>query len=205
MASNFSAWQETEQAARVELIRVFLQTLQKSKAQFKHTTDLAKFVASHLREKQGTPCSCSTLLRNPNYKVLLLTFMTPTPSAGQLARRPVSPTHQFALLKAELNAYNLSKKLERAEARQAKQITSEDQAAHTSVDRTGYGGFDDFVLTCQALFAVLKHFDGLLLADANAKRIIDRTTRPESVVVDDAKARPFFEWLYRNRNVGEKQ
>jgi len=202
--SNFSKWQAQQQTGRVAHIRAFLKTLEQSRARFEHVTDLANFVARHLTEVQGKPCDKSTLLRNRNYKLLLLTFMTPSPNAKAIAQsgpRP-GPEHQAALLSAELKAYNLSRKVERLEKGEAsKALVSSAPAAQAEVPN-GYGGQNDFVLTCQALLAVVKHFEGLLFADSDARRIVDRTARPHFIVVDDKEAKPFFDWLFRNRNVG---
>lgn len=206
----FAGWQQAKQERREALVREFLAYMKKKRMRCEYITDLADMVAKHIGEQEGTSCNRATLLRNKRYKALLLSYMAHSLAEGTDAidRRSLKDPKAGALvLAAEVGAENLRREVVRLKA-----YISELEAAKTKPEprRVGKASADEavddlrrrHVLTCQALLAVLKHFDGLLRSDADAKRVMDVSARPHKVVVDEKLATPFFEWMHLNRDVG---
>ncbi|MGJ7511438.1 hypothetical protein [Variovorax sp. GT1P44] len=211
----FSNWQQANQERREAYIRPLLVYLKKKRMRFEYITDLADMVAIHISEQEGKPCNCATLLRNKRYKSLLVSYMASTSSGGTDAidRRIVKdPTANALVLAAEVGAENLRREVVRLKA----YIATFDEGASSAIKEENNGktvatpsSLEDLrlrhVLTCQALLAVLKHFEGLLLADSDANSIIDASARPPFVVAGASLAGPFFEWMHLNREVGGRR
>jgi len=212
MAGNnpFASWQQAKQERRESLVREFLTYIKRKRVRCDYITDLADMVAKHIGEQEGKSCNRATLLRNKRYKVLLLSYMAHSLADGTDAidRRSLKdPKAQALVVASELGAENLRREVVRLKA-----YISELEAANTKPGQrktskdVGHQALEDFrrkhTLTCQALLAVLKHFDGLLRADADANQVVDVSARPPKVVVDETTAAPFFEWMYLNRDVG---
>lgn len=206
----FAGWQQAKLERREALVREFLAYMKKKRMRCEYITDLADMVAKHIGEQEGASCNRATLLRNKRYKALLLSYMAHSLAEGTDAidRRSFKDPRAGALvLAAEVGAENLRREVARLKAYiaelEAAKAMPEPRKLTKAAQREAV---DDLrrrhVLTCQALLAVLKHFDGLLRADADANRIVDASARPQKVVVDDKLAAPFFEWMHLNRDVG---
>ena len=55
--------------------------------------------------------------------------------------------------------------------------------------------------TCQALLAVLRHFDKMVSVDMERKVMLDMSRLRNNVLVDATLATPFVEWLHLNRDI----
>lgn len=206
----FAGWQQDQQERREMIIREFLAYLKKTRMRCKYVTDLAEMTAKHIGEREGAKCNRATLLRNKRYKALLLSFMATNLAEGTDAidRRSLrDPSAGALVLAAELGTENLRREVVRLKAHisvleSAKSQPRSDNAESSSTSNTVDHLRREHVMTCQAFLAVLKHFEGLLRADSDAKRIMDASARPHKVVVDERLATPFFEWLHLNRDVG---
>jgi hypothetical protein len=148
-------------------------------------------------------------LRNKRYKALLLSYMAHSLAEGTDAidRRSLSDPKAAALvLAAEVGAENLRREVARLKAYISELEAKSKPKPCKGSKAANDDAVDDLrrrhVLTCQALLAVIKHFDGLLRADSDAKRVMDASSRPHKVVVDEKLATPFFEWMHLNRDVG---
>ena len=206
----FAGWQPAKQERREALIRQYLAYMKKTRMRCQYITDLAEMVARHIGEQESTRCNRATLLRNKRYKALLLSYMANSMAEGTDAvdrRNLKDPKAGALVLAAEVGAENLRREVTRLKAYISDLEAAETKpelhrASKTSTDETVEDLRRRHVLTCQALLAVLKHFDGLLLVDADAKRVMDASARPQKVVVDEKLATPFFEWMHLNRDVG---
>ncbi len=206
----FAGWQQEKLKRREALIREFLAYMGKKRMKCEYITDLADMVAKHIAEREGASCNRATLLRNRRYKALLLTYMASSLVGGTNAidRTGIDDPKAGALLLAtELGAENLRREVGRLKAYIAElestkpMLVAESTNGHSS-EETIRDLRLRLVQTSQALLAVMQHFDGLLRADSDANRILDATTRPPKVVVDEKLAAPFFEWLHLNRDIG---
>ena len=209
----FAGWQQAKQEKREVLVQQFLTYLKKKRVRCKYITDLADMVATHITEQEGKSCNRSTLLRNKRYKVLLLSYMAQQLSDGTdaIVRSSIKDPQANALvLTAELGSENLRREISRLKAYIAELESSKPSGRGTAPKTTLEAHTEDsvdviqakYVATCQALLAVLKHFEGLLRSDSDAHRIVDVSSRPPKVVIDDRLAAPFFEWMHLNRDVG---
>jgi len=206
----FAGWQEAKQERREALVREFLAYMAKKRMRCEYVTDLAEMVAKHIAEQEGTSCNRATLLRNKRYKALLLSYMARSLAEGtdSIDRRTLTDPKAGALvLAAEIGAENLRREVARLKAYISElESTNTEHGPRKLSEPTADNAIDDLrrrhVLTCQALLAVLKHFDGLLRADSDAKRVMDASARPHKIVVDEKLATPFFEWMHLNRDIG---
>lgn len=206
----FAPWQQAKQESRETLIRECLAELAKKRTRYDYITDLAEEVASYISQMEGKGCDRATVLRNKRYRAPLLSFMTKSTEQGADAinrKRLADPKAGALVLAAEIGAENLRREVARLKAYisdlEASKENSEPQKQNRP--KTGDALADiqrRHTLTCQALLAVLKHFDGLLRSDEDAKRVMDASTRPHKVVVDENLATPFFDWMQLNRDVG---
>lgn len=206
----FARWQQAKQESRETLIRECLAELTRKRTRYDYITDLAEEVASYISQKEEKKCDRATILRNKRYKGPLLSFMAKSIEQGtdSINRKNMTePKAEALVLAAEIGAENLRREVTRLKAYisdlEASKENSEPQRSNSP--KTGDVIADiqrRHTLTCQALLAVLKHFDGLLRSDADAKRVMDASTRPHKVVVDEKLATPFFEWMQLNRDVG---
>lgn len=208
----FAGWQQANQEKREILVRQFLTYLKRKRVRCEYITDLADMAATHIAEQEGKSCNRSTLMRNKRYKVLLLSYMAQQLSDGTdaIVRSSIKDPQANALvITAELGSENLRREIGRLKAYIAELESSKPSGRKTAKAAQEAPAGDNFdviqakyVATCQALFAVLKHFDGLLRSDSDAHRIVDVSSRPPKVVIDDGLAAPFFEWMHLNRDVG---
>lgn len=206
----FAGWQQAKQERREALVREFLSYMKKKRLRCVYITDLADMLAEHISEQEGVSCNRSTLLRNKRYKVLLLSYMAHSCAEGTDAidRRSLNDPKASALVLAtELGSENLRREINRLKAYISELEGAQSKSGPLMVSQAAtQDAVDDLtrkhVLTCQALLAILKHFDGLLVVDADGQRVMDATTRPYKAVVDKKFAAPFFEWMHLNRDVG---
>lgn len=207
----FAGWQQEKQTRREALIREFLAYVRKKRMKCQYITDLADMVAKHIAEHEGASCNRATLLRNKRYKALLLSYMADSLTEGtdSIDRKQIKePKAEALVLAAEVGAENLRREVARlkayiAELESMKPKLVSEGANTVSHDDVIHDLRRRHVLTSQALLAILKHFEGLLRADADANRILDASARPPKVVVDEKLAGPFFEWLHLNRDIGK--
>ena len=209
--NTFEGYQQAKQERREQLIIQFLEQLTTSRVKFQHITGLAEMVASHITRQEQKPCNKATLLRNNRYKALLLTFMAAHLGGGtkNLKLRDVGDEKAKALVTtAQLEASNLKREGERLKAYIAHLEKNQGQAPTVPIaaesEQTRKALHDvqlKYTRTCQALYALLRHFDKTLSVDPDRQQILDMSRLRNNVVVDTATAAPFFEWLSLNRDI----
>lgn len=207
----FEHYQREHSDRRLSLVKEALSAEVAKGARYDLVTRVAEVVASHVADKEGSPCFPSTVLRNPIYRLELDKFMLGSEKPAQDARDLSDPRAKILLVTAELRVGKLQRDSEelRVENQRLKRHLAE--LATAATDATGQSQETkhasrlprqaiDAALTCRALYAVLRHFTGLVEIDAQAKRIMDVTAFPRRTLVDEATAKPFFEWF---RSIGE--
>ncbi len=203
--NTFKGYQEDKQARREALIQDYLKVAQKSRARFKYVTDLAKMVAVHISQVEGNDCNQSTLLRNPRYKTLLLSYLADElqPGAKNLDARPSnSPSDQVQITQLQLTNRNLVSENQRLKAHLASLKDEGEQLNYRSsvLSRVDAQTFEaDFVHTCQALLRLLQSFDDLVSVDIESNSILDLSRRTDNIIADARLAAPFVAWLLANR------
>jgi hypothetical protein len=206
----FSAYQERGQDQRDKLIKTFLNFLKagRAPAKFENVTQLADLVARHISAEQGEPCAKSTILRNRRYKEQLLLYLVNAKNGSSSldGRKINDPSAQVLLLQRDLMGENAKREIQRLKS----YIKSLEDATSNQGPRTIAPTLAceldateaKLYATLQALFAIMRHFGPLLRADSDGAKILDATTIPARVVVDAELARPFFDWIDSNRDVG---
>lgn len=203
-ANPFAPSQEAAQEERDEIIRKYLEFLSQTKIKVPHPTALAKFVAKHITEVQGRPCSHTTLLRNERYLLPMLTYLAG--KGVKKAKPALSVQDRAMVLTAELAASNSEKdnvrlklycghledQIEKlkGEGRRIAVLPSEGATSLTVSDAELR-----FIRTCQTLRLIAEKFNSVLSIDMEGARILDLTLRRNNVIVDSELARPFIEWL----------
>lgn len=209
--NTFEDYQKAKQERREQFIIQFLEQLTTSRVKFQHVTGLAEMVASYISHQELKPCNKATLLRNNRYKALLLTFMAAHLGGGtkNLKLRDVGDEKAKALVTtAQLEASNLKREGERMRAyiahleKNQGQPHAEPVATESEQSRAALHDMQlKYTRTCQALYALLRHFDKTLSVDPDRQQILDMSRLRSNVVVDAAIAAPFFEWLRLNSDV----
>ncbi len=209
--NTFEGYQTAKQDRRVQLIVQYLEQLKTSRVKFKHVTGLAEMVATHITHQEQKPCNKATFLRNNRYKALLLTFMAAHLGGGtkNLKLRDVGDEKAKALVTtAQLEASNLKREVERLRAYIAYLEKNQGPApagpvaADSEQMREALHDVQmKYTRTCQALYALLRHYDTTLSVDPDRQQILDMAKRRNNVVVDTATAAPFFDWLRLNSNI----
>jgi phage host-nuclease inhibitor protein Gam len=208
--NTFEGYQKAKQDGRERLMVSYLEQLTNSRVRFQHVTGLADMVAKYIAHQQQKPCSKSTLLRNNRYKTLLLTFMAAHLGTGtkSLKLRDTGDERANALVtSAQLEAANLKRESVRLKA----YITHLEQNQHAvqipvapEAEQLRSELHDmalKYTRTCQALYAILKHFGETLSVEADRQLILDMSKLRNNVVVESTIAAPFFEWLRLNGDV----
>jgi hypothetical protein len=213
--NTFEGYQEAKQERREKLIVEYLEHLKTSRVKFQHVTGLAEMVATHitLQEQAQKPCNRATLLRNKRYKALLLTFMAAHLGGGtkNLKLKDVADEKAKSLVvTAQLEASNLRREVDRLKvyvAHLEKQQSGQPAIGAAQVNdemaqQALHNARLDLTRTCQALFAVLRHFERSVSVDMERGRVIDMSRLRDNVLVDEPLAAPFIEWLRLNRGIG---
>jgi len=213
--NRFEAFQNEKQASRELLINEFLSYLKTSRTRHPHVTGLAEFVAKHISMKEGRPCNRATLLRNPRYKSMLLSYMADNLAAGtkNLAIRDISdPKSQALSLTLQVDASNLKRDNERLRAYVAQlesTVAVTDERVTTLAASTPDALQQEleqaqirYARACQSLQLVIKHLNSVVSVDLNARQIIDLSKRVNNVIVNSDIASGFFDWLDANRGIG---
>lgn len=206
--STFSAWQEACQVKREGLIDEYLEVLAKTRVKVRNPTALAELVASHLSKVEGEPCNKATLMRNPRYKAKLLSYHASSlvPGSKGLNQRSVTdPTAKALITTSQLEAGNLKRELERLNIyvtsleEQLDKAQSKQPALPAPSAAEALGQVSDFefrfIRTCQAMRSLLDHLNVVVQVDTRAQCILDASKRRNNVIVDQALAGPFFDWL----------
>ncbi len=210
--NTFEGYQQAKQERREQLIVEYLEQLKTSRVKFQHVTGLAEMVATHISHQEQKPCNRATLLRNKRYKALLLTFMAAHLGGGTKSLRLKDVTDEKAkslVVTSQLEASNLRREVDRLKvyvAHLEKQQSGQPASLPLPVD-------DDsaqqelrhvqlkLTRTCQALFAVLRHFDKMVSVDMEREVVLDMSRLRNNVLVDATLATPFVEWLRLNRDI----
>jgi len=209
----FLRYQTEKVTNRVDSIETYLKTLRRSRVRYEFVTDLAKAVAAQLSICQNEPCSFTTILRNKRYKALLLSFLAENAGANSVKSSEIeNPRAQAAFVALEVDVVNLRRENERLLAYvselQGREVRRDSARIGTSA-RSDEGAAaaiaqsNDYALLCKSLWLVLKHFKELVAVDSDRKCIIDLAAPARrNVIVDVRHAKPFFDWLAMNRDVG---
>lgn len=207
--NTFSEYQEEKQARRESLIRAYLIMAQKSRVRFKFVTDLAKFVAIHVTQVEGSNCNTATLLRNPRYKSLLLSYLADEmrPGVKNLVLDPLdSPASKALLTQLQLENRNVVNENARLKAHVA--ALKDDvptarfqQHSQNAAISSLQNSESNFVLTCQVLLRLLEYFSDLDLVriDAESSNLLDKSKKTHNVIADARLTAPFMIWLKANR------
>lgn len=213
--NRFEGFQLLKQEGREALISEFLLYLKSSRVKHQYVTELAEMVAKHISTREGKPCNRATLLRNPRYKSILLSYMAENLSSGTKALKLKNiddPKAQALVLTAQVELSNLKRDNERLrlyvahlEAQIAISVSKPDALISTTpLDRNLEleQAQVRFARVCQSLQLVIRHFDSVVSADMSARRIIDMTRTRGNVIVDSEIAAGFFEWIELNNGIG---
>lgn len=209
-SNKFTAWQESNQLRREELIDGYLDTLKESRVRFKHVTDLANYVARHLTTEEGKPCNKSTLLRNIRYKEKLLSHQNKVREPGsKIFNHNLSNVSDVKALifSVQLECGNLRRERERLDI-YIKSLEEQVDEFHSSPnknrakssfqkpDEMKLPDFEyNYIRTCQTLRSLLSHLNTILEVDTNNYCIIDRSKRFNNIIVSEELAKPFVQWL----------
>lgn len=213
--NTFESFQLEKQVKRQALVAEYLRFLQTSRVQLRYVTDLAEMVAKHITQNEGKPCNRATLLRNPRYKSMLLSYMASNLEGGtkHAKSRDISdPKVQAMVMTAQVESGNLKRENERLRAYVAQleaQLPDSSEPATVSPNKA----LDDpraelyqvqlrFARICMALHDVIRHLEPALSLDMASKRILDMSRIRNNVVVDSDVASSFFDWLEANRGIG---
>lgn len=213
--NRFEAFQIIKQEGREVLILEFLAYLKTSRVRHQYVTELAEMVAKHITEREGRPCNKATLLRNPRYKSMLLSYMAENLAAGTKNLKAKSiddPKTQALVMTVQLEASNLKRDNERLRAYVAHleaHVAKTDSQIGMITNNAPNGRELEleqaqirFVRACQSLQLVIRHLNSVVSVDVSAKQIIDMTKSRNNVIVDSEIAAGFFEWLEANRGIG---
>lgn len=213
--NTFETFQLERQRKREALITEFLVFLKTSRVKTDYVTDLAELVSKHISEQEGKPCNKATLLRNPRYKAMLLSYMAAALAKGtkELQSKDIKdPKAQALVISTQVESGNLKRDNERLRAYVA---ILESKISDSSVNigpeskvisNTNSVDFEEahikYVRACQALHAVIVHMQPALSVDISSKRILDMSKLRNNVVVDSDIAGGFFDWLEANKGIG---
>jgi hypothetical protein len=165
---------------------------------FPHVTALADMAARHLAEKQGKPCSKSTLLRNSRYKVLLEGYFL---QGAQQRSRPERSqgSSETDITTLQLENGNLKRENERLKSYIEIQPQVGSNAPRQVPDAArpprGDSASIDLHNVCQALFMVLKHLETQLALDEKRESIVDLARLRNNEVVPAQFIAAFVRWL----------
>lgn len=210
--NTFEGYQQAKQERREKLVIEYLEQLKTSRVKFQHVTGLAEMVATHLTHQEQRPCNRATLLRNKRYKALLLTFMAAHLGGGTKNLKLKSVADEKAkslVVTAELEASNLKREVERLKvyiAHLEQHQTEQPALKVPPLERRAncqelHEAQLNLTRTCQALFAILRHFERTVSVDTDRGQVLDMSRLRNNVIVDSALATPFVEWLRRNKDI----
>lgn len=162
-------------------------------------------VAIHIGQVEGNECNLATLLRNPRYKALLLSYMANERELGAknfVAKPSDDSGTQVVVTQLQLANRNLSNENQRLK-RHVAALGEQVGQATLRVPVKGPTNFSkmeaNFVLTCQSLLRVLESLRDFVSVDASTKRILDASKRTDNVIADERIASPFVDWLQANQ------
>lgn len=213
--NRFEKFQTLKQEGRKVLILEFLKYLKTSRVRHQYVTELAEMVAKHITEREGKPCNKATLLRNPQYKSMLLSYMAENLAAGTRNLKAKSiddPKTQALVMTVQLEVSNLKRDNERLRSYvthlEANVVKTDNQISTMAHSAPNDHKMEleqaqiRFAHACQALQLVIRHLDPVVSVDVSAKKIIDMTKSRNNVIVDSEIAVDFFEWLEANKDIG---
>lgn len=205
LVNPFEAYQQDHQSTRVAHIQAYLKVAKDSRAHFAYVTDLAEMVATHLSQVEGKKCHRSTLLRNLNYKGLLLSYMAADVAPGikrVISNKVESATEQALVVHSQLELANVKRENLRLKVHIAELRSRDSQFGAPELSLASTKPAADevaFVKTCQVLLRVLENFDGLLSVDFEMDRLLDTSRIVDNVIADEKLAAPFIAWLRANK------
>lgn len=197
--SNCAKWQENCQDVRDSMIQNYLRMLRRTRVRVAYPTHLAKLIAIHLTEEQGSPCCASTIMRNPRYKAKVLSFMAHSGSAKGTKDSASDEARKADNLKAQLEVSNLRNEVKRLGVYAAsleEQLSARraaPQLAHAAMSRQDgepwlAAAKHDFARTCQLMTAVLDYMKVTLEIDVQERVIRDRSKLRNNVVASSVLA-----------------
>jgi hypothetical protein len=213
--NTFETFQLEKQQRRETLIAEFLAYLKTSRVQTPYVTDLAEVVSNHISAQEGKPCNKATLLRNPRYKSMLLSYMAATLAKGtkDLKSKDIKdPKAQALVISTQIESGNLKRDNERLRAYVAileskisdlgANVEPENRVVMSANSAEIESTHIKYVRICQALHAVIVHMQPTLSVDISSRRILDMSKLRNNVVVDSDIAGGFFDWLEANKGIG---
>lgn len=206
--SSFKKWQTDRQGERLELVNQFLSSLARGRTRVLYVSDLASMVAAYVQEKQGRPCSRSTLLRNRLYKARLLAYMADRDGRGTDRGAKMyrgDPRTQAILQTYELEFQNCRRENERLKlyiARGSAPISggaddcvsdfgrnvARKQSRDLEIERLKY------ISTCEALWVVINALGGIIAIRMD-EGVVDCSECPPKILVGKSQAAAFLEWI----------
>lgn len=206
--NTFEGYQQAKQKRREQLMVEYLEQLKTSRVKFQHVTGLAEMVATHISHQEQKPCNRATLLRNNRYKALLLTFMAAHLGGGTKnlkLKDVVDEKAKSLVVTSQLEASNLRREVDRLKVYVAHLEKQPATLPSPVADGRAQQEVRDVQLkltrTCQALFAVLRHFDKMVSVDMEREVVLDMSRLRNNVLVDATLAAPFVEWLRLNSDI----
>lgn len=210
--NRFEGYQQAKQERRERLIVDYLEQLKTSRVKFNHVTGLAEMVATHISYQEQKPCHRATLLRNDRYKALLLTFMAAHLGGGTKSLRLKDVADEVAkslVVTSQLEASNLRREVDRLKAyvahlemqQSGRRATQSPPVDESSTQQEVRDVRLKLTRTCQALWAVLHHFDNMVSVEMEREVVLDMSRLRNNVLVDTTLAAPFVEWLRLNRDI----
>lgn len=198
--NRFRDYQEQNQIDRVVLIEDYLEVLTKTRIRFRYITDVANAVSIHLSGIQAAPCSKSTVLRNPRYKMLLLSFFAAQNlNVKKNSSQDKTDTQEISSVIMKLENLNTKRENLRLK-RYIEQMQG--QSEESILDETTKFNDDrlrnlerDFVSVCQVVWKLLENFEAIIDVDIELNRIVDKTEIVNNVICDSPLTIPFFNWL----------
>lgn len=213
--NRFEAYQTLKQQSRVTLISEFLTYLKTSRVRHQYVTDLAEMVAKHITEREGKPCNRATILRNPRYKAMLLSYMAENLAAGtkNLKVKDITdPKTQALMLTTQVDVSNLKNENERLRAYiahlESQEIKPSGMISAPQNVPSDYSQFEfekeqiRFARVCQSLQRLIRYLNSVVSVDMNSRQIVDMSKSRNNVIVDSETAAGFFEWLEANKGIG---
>lgn len=179
--NSFEGYQQEKMANRLIIINEQLAIYRKKKTNFKNITEICDVVAQQITKIEGSPCSTSTIIRNPKYKGLLEEYYYSQPG--------VKRSGEMLSLIAELTVSNVEKenlRLKQYISSIEKELDSYRNNVNnsTKVDTVAYltNNESDTANYRKAFNLLVERFEGLIAFNEKGD-LVDLTKKINNVIV----------------------
>jgi hypothetical protein len=164
-------------------------------------------VAAHISQVEGESCVFGTLLRNPTYKQLLLSYQAGDTAltVNDLSAKSVrsgGAEAEALMTQLRLELSNVKRENERLKAyvsELASDVVPKSDSGTAVLQGKKDTAEQDFIFTCQVLLRVLENAGELLEIDFEQDRLLDGARMVNRVIAEGALISPFIAWLRANR------